>query len=373
MLSTALEDALRALAVIYGSLLLGLLPFAVLALALWLWRRYTDQGKPTEARDEVSKAVAPAPRPAPAPEPPGAQHQPGQWRMLPPAWPPSSEPEKMEALRWAAELRSTELEPHLLNAYGPDTGDGLSNRAKFLAELEGYRSWTRYETEKISVRAERIARAGARERTRLALANLASAGFYVFEDLLTDEAGAVDQFAIGPAGMFLITVRHEEGLVWRAPDGRLTIQPRYPRDDADLLGASQSDEITEARELIGFPFEEDIEAAANDLILDMADKNFLNVDHPVATRLGGRPAEPFRIYCFTNARVAVAAQGGALEPNMIPVLEIANLLTSPDNPRLLDEEEIEFLAERTREIYGRQPWVSPDPVARRRGRRERDT
>src|SRR5215217_6132524 len=64
-----------------------------------------------------------------------------------------------------------------------------------------------------TARERRIARAKDIEHVRLALSSTARHGYYVFDEIITEEAGSLDFLAVGPLGVVVIPVRSDEGCV----------------------------------------------------------------------------------------------------------------------------------------------------------------
>lgn len=81
-------------------------------------------------------------------------------------------------------------------------------------------------------RERRIARDEDSERVRSALRAGARHGFYVFDNLMTDEAGMLDYLTVGPEGITAIVVRGEHGDVQADPEtGDLHIIREPFKDD----------------------------------------------------------------------------------------------------------------------------------------------
>ena len=60
-------------------------------------------------------------------------------------------------------------------------------------------------------REERIERARRKDLVRTALRSAAAHGYYIFDELLTEEAGMIDFLAVGPVGACVVVVRDEPG------------------------------------------------------------------------------------------------------------------------------------------------------------------
>ena len=80
-----------------------------------------------------------------------------------------------------------------------------------------------------SARERRIVRAERRDLVRAALRSAAAHGYYVFDELMTEEAGMIDCLTIGPVGACLVIVRDEAGDVTADVDGALYLDGRLFR------------------------------------------------------------------------------------------------------------------------------------------------
>ncbi len=77
---------------------------------------------------------------------------------------------------------------------------------------------------------------------RSALRGAAAHGYYVFENLMTEQAGIIDFLAVGPVGACVIVVRDDEGTVTAAEDGVLYLNgERFDDDPNDQVGELQAD------------------------------------------------------------------------------------------------------------------------------------
>ena len=61
---------------------------------------------------------------------------------------------------------------------------------------------------------------------RLALRSAAAHGYYVFDELMTEEAGMIDFLAVGPVGALVVVVRDEPGTVTADVDSTLYLNGR---------------------------------------------------------------------------------------------------------------------------------------------------
>jgi hypothetical protein len=229
--------------------------------------------------------------------------------------------------------------------------EALKVRAGYDAE-----AWRRTSEE---TRRRRIAHAEGRERVRSAIRPLAREGYYAFEDLLTDEAGAVDQLLVGPNGVHAVVVRSDRGAVWQRHSER-----RYYLDPSGgAIDAATGATIYSSR-----PFEEDLEQVVAALSADLRRKLFG----------GGGPV--FHQLCFTEAQLAFGADPdcphGGTPPDLTTVWHMADKALggrylvvdreAPEpaaardpEPLRYDPEELEDLARAVAGIYDHRPWLAP--------------
>lgn len=109
-----------------------------------------------------------------------------------------------------------------------------------LLALPSGRDW---DPSRSSARHERIARAERREHVRLALRSGAAHGYYVFDELMTGEAGMIDFLAVGPVGAVVIVVRDEPGEVTGDVDGTLFLNARPFADDPKREATEQAKDV----------------------------------------------------------------------------------------------------------------------------------
>lgn len=168
--------------------------------------------------------------------------------------------------------------------------------------------------------AERLETASAIERMRAALRAAGEQGYYAFDAVATDGAGMLDYLAIGPRGVWLILADHRRAFVER--DG----------ESGELLAD-------------GVPFEEDLDSRLEELARELG-STLLRAGEPVGT-----------LICFTRA--TLRRDGENMDPEgTASVWDLAWTL-SPGGPPLVPPESARDLAERTREAYGRAPFVCP--------------
>lgn len=171
-----------------------------------------------------------------------------------------------------------------------------------------------------SARERRIARDERRDLMRTALRSAAAHGYYVFDALMTEEAGMIDFLAVGPAGACLVVAREEEGEVTADLDGELYLDGRS--------------------------FEDDPHQHAEDLASD------------VRSKLAGTGAHTYHIICFTRAELYYIGD----EPNVLrgvcPIWDLALPFASAEAEHT--PADVADLADRIREAYGRPPFVVPE-------------
>lgn len=155
---------------------------------------------------------------------------------------------------------------------------------------------------------------------RTALRSAAAHGYYVFDALMTTEAGMIDFLAVGPAGACVVVAREEEGDVTADADGTLYLN--------------------------GSPFEDDPHRQAEDLAGDVRDK------------LAGTGAHTYHIICFTRAELFYIGD----EPNVLrgvcPIWDLA--LPFASTQAELTPADVADLADLIREKYARPPFVLPE-------------
>lgn len=180
-----------------------------------------------------------------------------------------------------------------------------------------------------TVRERRIARARDKEHVRLALNATARHGYYVFDEIITENAGALDFLAVGPVGLVVIPVRHDEGYLSRGQTG----------DEILLNEASfEDDPFRQARELA-----EDIDIA------------LFAGDGVIGT-----------LVCFPRAEFELDEER---KPPLgtTSVWELPWALDPEGEEEVLNPADIEEIAERVQQVYGRPPIVIPLREDRERG------
>lgn len=168
-------------------------------------------------------------------------------------------------------------------------------------------------------REKRIARDADRERVRAALKGGAHHGCYVFDGLMTDEAGMLDYLIVGPYGITAIVVRGEHGDV-------------------------QADPETRELRLIRAPFKDDPRRQVNDQLEDV-ERHLRRTDVPT-----------FFVMCFTRAEIK---DSGNPEANrgLYKTWGLPKIFGNKQPVMFPDD--VDELARRIESIYGRPPFVRP--------------
>ena len=156
---------------------------------------------------------------------------------------------------------------------------------------------------------------------RLALRSASAHGYYVFDDLMTEEAGLIDFLAVGPVGAVVVVVRDEAGDVTADVDGTLYLN--------------------------GQPFADDPKRQAADLAED------------VNARFEDTGAYAYRVVCFTRAELYYLGENvDKVLKGVCPTWDLPlSFAGAPIDHTPADVTEI---ADRVREAYGRPPFVTPE-------------
>ena len=168
-------------------------------------------------------------------------------------------------------------------------------------------------------REQRINRQTDYERVRSALRAGAANGCYVFDALMTDEAGLLDYLVVGPYGISAIVVRSERGDVKADPDTH------------ELL-------------IIRAPFADDPRRQVTDLLDDVARK-LARQDIPIFFRM-----------CFTRAEIKDSGNPEA-EKGLCQTWGLPKMFE--DIEAVLEPEDVDELARAIESIYARPPFVRP--------------
>lgn len=189
-----------------------------------------------------------------------------------------------------------------------------------LMTLPTGRDWAKL---RVSKREERIERGRRWDLVRTALRSAAAHGYYVFDELLTEDAGMIDFLAVGPVGACVV-VRDEPGDVTADEDGTLYLE--------------------------GGRFEDDPKRQARDL------------EEDVNTRLEGTGARCYDIVCFTRAELYYL--GDNSEEVLRGVCPIWDLpLSFSDAEENHTPADVAELADLIYRVYGRRPFIVPEDTA----------
>jgi hypothetical protein len=176
------------------------------------------------------------------------------------------------------------------------------------------------EGRRLSAREERIERARRKDLVRTALRSAAAHGYYVFDELLTEDAGMIDFLAVGPVGAVAVIIRDEAGDVTADVDGTLYLDGRHFEDDPLLH--------------------------AGDLARD------------VNVKIEGTGAHCYDIICFTRAELFYLGDDpDAALKGVCPIWDLPlSFADADENHTTADVAE---LADHIRGVYGRPPFVVP--------------
>ncbi len=171
-----------------------------------------------------------------------------------------------------------------------------------------------------TARERRIDRDNRTERVRSALrAASEQHGYYVFDELTTEEAGKLDFLAVGLPGAVAIVLRDEDGLVSAAENGELLLDGR--------------------------PFSEDPWAQVKELGSD------------VIARITGADGSVDTLVCFSRAGVEYPADLEFMR-GICTVWTLSWTLDPEDNEERTFADAAE-LAEEVERVYGRPPFARP--------------
>jgi hypothetical protein len=171
-----------------------------------------------------------------------------------------------------------------------------------------------------SRREERIARDERREQVRSALRS--AEGYWFFENLTTDEAGAMDFLGAGPDGLVVIVVRDEQGKVTAAPP-----------DDLYLDGR---------------PFADDPRRQARELVEDVLEK----------LEAHGRTDGLYSVICFPRGELFYVGDDKGVLHSVCNVWGLSDMLAEAVPERTPSE--VAGLARFVQEVYGRPPFIVPE-------------
>ena len=177
------------------------------------------------------------------------------------------------------------------------------------------------EKRRLSKREERIERAHRKDLVRTALRSAAAHGYYIFDELLAEEAGMIDFLAVGPVGACVVVVRDEPGDVTADVDGTLYLDGRRFEDDPKQQAGELEDEVT--------------------------------------AKLEGTGAQCYDIICFTQAELFYLGDDPeAVLKGICPIWDLPlSFAGAEENHTATDVAE---LADLIQEVYGRPPFVVPE-------------
>ena len=155
---------------------------------------------------------------------------------------------------------------------------------------------------------------------RLALRSAAAHGYFVFDELMTEDAGMIDFLAVGPTGPCVVVVRDEPGTVVADVDSTLYLNGRSFADDPN----SQGEDLGE----------------------------------DVYAKLGEGEYVVHHVICFTRANLKYAGDDVNVLQGICPTLDLP--LSFSDAPVDHTPGEVRELADLVREAYGRSPFVVPE-------------
>ena len=173
-------------------------------------------------------------------------------------------------------------------------------------------------------REKRIALAREKQMVRSALLSTARHGYYVFDELITEEAGIIDFLVVGPLSTCAILVRSDRG----------------------YLSLDRSRDVLQ---LDGKDLDEDPRQQGSTLVDDVDERVF---DNAYNTRL---------LICYLYAQLEMD-ENNLIPHGTTPIWELPWAL-DPEGVENLNKAEIEEIAEKVQEVYGRPPIVRPDTAA----------
>lgn len=173
--------------------------------------------------------------------------------------------------------------------------------------------------QEVTEREDRISRDKRRELVRSALRGTAVHGYYIFDDLMSEEAGMLDFLAVGPLSICAIVVRDEPGVITALPDRTVLLD--------------------------GWRFSDDPRRQADELRAEVISR-LCDADKPINY-----------LICFTRADIY---SGKDLVPyqGLCTVWTLAWSL-DPEGEEALNAAEAAEYAELVQQFYGRPPFVTP--------------
>ncbi len=168
----------------------------------------------------------------------------------------------------------------------------------------------------------RIAEAREIEHVRLALRSTSWNGYYVFDSLVTEEAGILDYAAVGPLGLIAILVRIDRGCVG--------------------FDASKDEILLDGKLFDDDPFEQarELTAALDKTLFDDC-------------------GEVRGMVCFLHASFELDEER---KPPLgtTPLWELSWALDPEGREVMHTSADIEEIAERVQRVYGRPPIITPN-------------
>lgn len=176
---------------------------------------------------------------------------------------------------------------------------------------------------RVAAREGRIERDRRKDLVRTGLRSAAAHGYYVFDELMTEEAGMIDFLAVGPIGAIAVIVRDEPGDVTADVDGTLYVDGRRFEDDP----------LRQAEDLAG----------------------------DVNAKLEGTVAHCYDIICFTQAELFYLGDNpDEVLKGVSPIWDLP--LSFSDAPIEHTAADVAELADHIRQVYDRPPFVIPGEV-----------
>lgn len=174
---------------------------------------------------------------------------------------------------------------------------------------------------RLSKREERIERARRKDLVRTALRSAATHGYYVFDELMTEDAGMIDFLAVGPVGACVVVVRDEPGAVTADVDGTLYLDERHFEDDPKLQAGELEDNVNR--------------------------------------KLAGTGAQCYDIICFTRAELFYLGDDVyEVMRGVSPIWDLPLPFASAETQHT--SADVAELADHIQEAYGRPPFVVPE-------------
>ena len=172
----------------------------------------------------------------------------------------------------------------------------------------------------LSAKEKRIARDERREHVRLALRSAAIHGYYVFDELMTEEAGMIDYLAVGPVGACVVVVRDEEGDVTADADGTLYLGRQRFKDDPKRQAVDLADDVNQ--------------------------------------KLADTGGHAYHITCFTRADIYYLGENQDVMTGIYPTWDLPLAFAEAQEEHT--PADVAEMADRVREVYGRPPFVVPE-------------